>query len=114
METRWMLYLEDGRTLKLLPGIPRKWLENNKQIELNNVASYFGPVSLKVDSKVNSGFIEATISCNSGYKPQNVIIRIPHPDRKKAIKVSGGTYNPATESIQISDFKGMANVKVEF
>lgn len=114
METRWMLYLEEGRTLKLLPGIPRKWLGNDKQIELKNVASYFGPVSLKVKSKVESGFIEATISCNSEFKPQDVIIRIPHPDGKKAIKVTGGTYNPTTESIQIKDFSGMANVKVEF
>ena len=33
METRWMLYLEEGQTLKLLSGIPRKWLENDKQID---------------------------------------------------------------------------------
>ena len=26
MQTRWMLYLEDGDRLRLLPGIPRRWL----------------------------------------------------------------------------------------
>ncbi len=114
METRWMLYLEEGQTLKLLPGIPRKWMEDGKQIILKNVSSYFGPISIQVNAKTKAGFIEAAISCNAGSKPRNVIIRLPHPDGKKAVKVTGGTYNPATESILIKDFDGMANVRAEF
>jgi hypothetical protein len=114
METRWMLYLEEGETLKLLPGIPRRWMEDGKQIILNNVGSYFGPISLHVNAKTKSGFIEAAISCNSGLKPQNVIIRLPHPEGKRAIKVTGGTYDSVTESILIKDFSGTANVRAEF
>jgi hypothetical protein len=109
-----MLYLEEGQTLKLLPGIPRKWMEDGKRITLNNVSSYFGPISLRVNAKTKAGFIEAAISCNSGFKPQNVIIRLPHPEGKKAIKVTGGTYDSVTESILIKDFSGTANVKAEF
>ena len=30
MQTRWMLWLEDGDTLKLLPGVPRAWLEQRQ------------------------------------------------------------------------------------
>jgi hypothetical protein len=114
METRWMLYLEEGRTLKLLSGIPRKWLEDGKQITLKNVASYFGPVSLQLTSNVKAGSVEATITCNSGFKPLDVMIRIPHPDGKKAIRVTGGTYNLATESVLIQNFSGTANIKAEF
>lgn len=114
METRWMLYLEEGKTLKLLSGIPRKWLEDGKKIELKNVASYFGPVSLLVNSNINTGFIEATISCNSENRLHDVIIRIPHPEGKKAVKITGGTYDPATESILIKDFRGVANIKAQF
>ncbi len=114
METRWMLYLEEGRTLKLLPGIPRKWMEDGKQITLKNVSSYFGPISLQVNAKTKAGFIEAAISCNSGFKPQDVIIRLPHPEGKKAIKVTGGTYDSVTESILIREFNGTANVKAEY
>ncbi|MDP2334837.1 MAG: hypothetical protein Q8N05_00005 [Bacteroidota bacterium] len=114
METRWMLYLEEGQTLKLLSGIPRKWLEDGKQIELRNVSSYFGKFSLQVNSNTNTGFIEATISCNSAFKPHDVVIRLPHPDGKKAIKVTGGTYDEANESILIKDFTGTANIKAEF
>ena len=114
METRWMLYLEDGQTLRLLPGIPRKWLEEGKQISLKEVASYFGPLSLSVTSHVNSGSIDASITCNSNYKPHQILIRLPHPEGKKATRVTGGLYEASTESILISDFNGTADIKVEY
>jgi len=37
MQTRWMLYLEDGETLKLLSGVPRKWLEDGKSIKVVSI-----------------------------------------------------------------------------
>jgi hypothetical protein len=58
--------------------------------------------------------VSLAISCNSGLKPQNVIIRLPHPEGKRAIKVTGGTYDSVTESILIKDFSGTANVRAEF
>ena len=114
METRWMLYLEEGQTLKLLPGIPRIWLEDGKQITLRNVVSYFGPISLEVTSHVKLGSIEAAVSCNSESKPHDIIIRLPHPEGKKAVRVTGGIYDATTESVLIKDFTGTANIKEEF
>ncbi len=114
METRWMLYLEDGQTLNLLSGIPRSWLEDGKEILLQNVRSYFGPLSVRVKSMVNSGFIQASVICDSQYKPRRVVVRLPHPSGIKAIRVIGGTYDAETESIVIQDFTGSAEVKVEF
>jgi hypothetical protein len=114
METRWMLYLEDGETLRLLPGIPRRWMEDGKQITLDNVRSYFGPISLQVHAHTSSGAIEAAVSCTSALKPRTVIIRLPHPEGKRAIKVTGGTYDPVTESILIDHFSGTATVRAEF
>jgi len=114
METRWMLYMEEGQTLELLPGVPRKWLEDGKKIELKNAASYFGPVSLDVTSSVKKGFIEATIECSSDRMPGEVVLRIPHPEGKIPVAVSGGEYNNATESVAIKPFKGTAHVRIEF
>lgn len=114
METRWMLYLEEGRTLKLLPGIPRAWMEDGKHVRLENVRSYFGPISLRVDAHVKAGFIEAAITCKSGDQPRSVTIRLPHPEGKKAIRVTGGSYDPLTETIVIKDFAGTAHVRAEF
>ena len=114
METRWMLYLEDGQTLKLLPGVPRKWLEEGKRIEVKNAASYFGPVSFAVLSNAGRNNIIATIECNSDRKPAEVKIRIPHPEGKIPVRVTGGVYDKATESVTIKPFNGRADLKLEY
>lgn len=114
METRWMLYLEDGSTLRLLNTIPRKWLEDGKIIEFNDVQSYFGPLNVKVKSEIKKGYIEASIQCNSIRKPSIVTIRLPHPDGKKAVKVTGGEYNPDTETVTMKAFNGKAFIRVEY
>jgi hypothetical protein len=114
MQTRWMLYLEQGTTLKLLSGIPRAWLENGKVIELSNVASYFGPISLRVESKVKKGSITAEIKCPAGRQPRCGTIRVPHPCGKKAKKVQGGIYDPLTEEVKIEPFNGKAQIVVTF
>ncbi len=114
METRWMLYLEDGQTLRLLPGIPRKWLEEGKQISLYKVETYFGPLTLSVTSHVNSGSVDARITCNSDRKPRQIRIRLPHPEGKKATRVTGGLYEASSESVLIRDFTGTANIVVEY
>ncbi len=114
METRWMLYMEDGSTLRLLNTIPRKWMEDGKTIELNDVQSYFGPLNVKVKSGIKHGYIEASIQCNSDRKPGEVTIRIPHPDGKKAVKVTGGEYNPDNETVTVGLFGGKADIRVEY
>jgi hypothetical protein len=114
MATRWMLYLEEGQTLKLLPGIPRQWLEEGKTIELKNVATYFGPLSLVVNSNIYKGFIEATIECSSDRKPERILLRIPHPDGKRPVNIIGGIYDYPSESVSITPFNGKAKVKIEY
>ncbi|MEN8227305.1 MAG: hypothetical protein ABFS38_04055 [Bacteroidota bacterium] len=114
MQTRWMLYMEDGETLKLLSMIPRKWLEDGKSIELYGVRSYFGPLEVTVESSINKGYIEAVIQCDSEKKPEEVTIRLPHPEGKKAVHVTGGEYDPDTETVTISSFSGEARVRVEY
>jgi len=114
IETLWMLYLEDNQSLKLLPGVPREWLEDGKKIELQNVSTYFGPLNLLVNSQLNNGFVEATITCTNDRKPKEVSIRIPHPEGKKPVKVTGGVYEAESESVVVKTFSGKANIRVEY
>lgn len=114
METRWMLYMERGDTLELLPGIPRDYMGVGKTIELDRVASYFGPLSFKVESKGAPGRVEARIECSSARSPHTVVLRLPHPQGLKALRVEGGTYDAATESVRIDDFRGTATVVAYF
>ena len=114
MQTRWMLYLEQGRTLKLLAGVPRTWLGNGKKIELKDMASYFGKLSLSVVSKTDDGIIEAQITCNTDRKPDSVELRLPHPLGQKATAVEGGAYNADTETVVVKNFRGQARIKAFF
>jgi hypothetical protein len=114
MQTRWMLWLEDGSTLRLLPGIPRAWLGDGKKIGLHKVASYFGPLTLEVTSRVEAGEIEARMECRNSRRPEAVVLRLPHPAGLRAIGVTGGVYDPATETVRIEPFKGNAVVTLRF
>ncbi|RQP08399.1 MAG: hypothetical protein EAS52_25185 [Parapedobacter sp.] len=114
METRWMLYQEDGDTLNLLKTIPRKWLADGEEIVLDGVQSYFGPLKLSVKSAVNNGIIEAMIQCDTERKPGQVMLRLPHPEHKRPVNVVGGEYNEVTETVTIKSFGGSATIRLEY
>jgi len=112
MQTRWMLWLEDGATLRLLQGVPRAWLEHGKEIKLEKVASYFGKFSLTINSHVETGRIEAAVKFHeAGRKPGKVVLRLPHPLGLKAVRCTGGKYDAATESVTVT---GNGQVMLEF
>jgi hypothetical protein len=114
METRWMLYLEDGDELRLLPGVPRMWFESGKELEIKNVSSYFGPLSFSAVSGPGAGFIEASVECSSGRRPDEIIFRLPHPEGKHPVKVTGGEYDTANESVIIRSFSGKALIRLDY
>lgn len=114
MQTRWMLYLEAGETLTLLPAIPRAWLADGKVIELSDVASYFGKVSLRVESQLSDGRIRAEITCDGPRKPSAVELRLPHPEGRRASAVAGGEYLPGREAVRIAPWSGRATVELVF
>lgn len=114
METRWMLYMEEGNALHLLKTIPRAWMEDGKEIILEDVQSYFGKIRLKTHSNVNNGYIDAEIECTEDRKPGTVTLRLPHPEHKTPVRISGGKYDPATETVTIDAFTGKAVIKLEF
>lgn len=114
METRWMLYLEDGDRLKLLQGIPRAWLKEGKKISVSGAVSYFGPLSFNVVSSVDKGWIEVDVECGSENKPAEVVIRIPHPLGKQPVHVVGGVYRAEDESVSIKPFIGKAEVRIQY
>ncbi len=114
MQTRWMLWMEEGETLTLLRAIPRRWLEAGRTIELRKVASYFGPVSLRVASHLDDGCIEATVECRGARQPQSVSLRLPHPEGRKPRAVEGGRYCPKMEAVRIENFKNKARVRLIF
>ena len=114
MQTRWMLYLEKGDTLDFLRGIPRSFLAGGKRIDLDGVATYFGPASLHVESSADQRRIVAHVECATSRRPGAIEIRLPHPSGLRPQGVKGGTYNAATETVRIGSFNGTADVELVF
>ncbi len=114
METRWMLYLEEGRTLRLLAGAPRAWLEDGKTIAVEKAASYFGPLSFRVESHAARGEIRISVTCESSRRPDAVEIRVPHPAGLRAKAASAGTYDPETETVHLERFTGSGKITLRY
>jgi hypothetical protein len=114
MQTRWMLYLEEGDSLKLLSAVPRKWLENGESIVLDGVKSYFGSLHLEVKSEIEKGQISAAFRCAGKNLPGDVYLRLPHPDGRRAIACKGGAYEPSTETVRLKLENGKADVRLLF
>ena len=115
MDTRWMLYMERDNSIDLLPGIPRAWMESGKQIELQNVATHFGPFTLRVRSRLeDQDRIEVEVESRPERRPQSVTVRVPHPLGREAAWVKGGVYDAATERVRIDPYGGRAEVTLGF
>lgn len=114
METRWMLYMEDADTLNLFRVIPRRWMADGDRIELSGVQSYFGPLNVRAVSNVRNNRIEASVRCDPARKPACVKIRLPHPEGKKPVRVTGGTYNADDETVVVRPFDGETEIRLEF
>ncbi len=114
METRWMLYLEEGSTLRLLAGVPRTYLDDGKTVAVERAASYFGPLSFQVESHAAQNEIRATVTCAGDRRPGTVEIRVPHPAGLRAKSVTGGTYLPESETVRIEHFTGSADITLRY
>jgi len=114
MQTRWMLYLEKGATLDFLPGIARGLLSGGSRIDLDGVATYFGPATLHVESSPDQLRITAHAECTGPRRPRTVEIRLPHPLGLRPREVRGGAYDSAAETVRIEDFGGKADVELDF
>ncbi|MCO5236957.1 MAG: hypothetical protein M9933_11875 [Chitinophagaceae bacterium] len=114
METRWMLYMENGDTLSLFRTIPRKWMEDGKVINIKNARSYFGKLNVSASSQIDKGFIEVKIDGDFFKNPQVVTVRVPHPEGKIPVRVEGGRYDAVTETVILDGFKGQGKILVYF
>jgi len=114
LQCRWMLYMEEGSRLKLLSGIPRAWLEQGKRISLGRAASYFGLFSMEIESDIDNGRIVANMEFHSDRRADSIEIRLPHPDGRRALRVSDGFYDSKKETVILANVGETAQVILEF
>ena len=114
METRWMLYLEEGDTLRLFAGVQRAWLQPGAKVGVTGGVSAFGLLDLRLEVSADGREVAVTVACPSPRRPRALSIRIPHPSGSTALNAHGGTYDPASECVRVPDFSGRSVVLVSF
>jgi len=91
---RLMFVEERGEELWLGAAVPRYWLADGNKVGIENAATYFGPMSVKWESKVNKGKIEMTLDPPRRNQPKKIYVRFRHPEGKHIVRceVDGKPY----------------------
>ncbi len=84
---RLFLLREDGDTLKIAMGAPRRWFRTGQRIELEDAATFFGKVSYKIESHAADGSIDAEVRLPAGFRGKRVVLRVRHPEQKAIASV---------------------------
>ena len=89
MQTRWMLYYEEGDTLEIFKAVPRNWFMPGKKISICRACSHFGRLDIETEVTENS------IVCHYQVErlPGRILLRLPHPKGRKPCQCSGGDYS---------------------
>jgi len=92
---RLMLIFEHGEELCLGMMTPRGWLENGKQIKVENALTYFGRVGFFIKSRVADDEISMILKPPRRNPPKSIKVRFRHPDKKemKRVTVNGEEWN---------------------
>lgn len=89
---RNMLITEPGADSLLIgQAIPRRWLEDGKQIEVRKAPTWFGPIDLSINSHAAKNEISASLELSGRKQPGMLIIRFRHPDSKpiRSVTING-------------------------
>jgi len=94
---RMMLVREDSFRNRLLLAwaVPRAWLEDGKTITVDRAPTWYGTVSYTIVSKVHTDRIEATIRPPTSKPPDEIMLRLRHPNQKaiRSVNINGKSYS---------------------
>ena len=79
------LLREAGNTLYLLQGTPRAWFEAGKAIRFDNMATFFGPVSLSMRAEESA--ITLTVSASWRSAPEEIALYLRTPKGRPPVQV---------------------------
>ncbi|MGH9663604.1 MAG: hypothetical protein ACRD9L_04165, partial [Bryobacteraceae bacterium] len=86
-----LVHERDDGALILGMAVPRVWLADGKQIEVERCPTYYGNLSMTIASEANTGRITASVAMQGGTHPTELIVRLRHPEGKpiRSVSVNG-------------------------
>lgn len=92
---RLMFVHERGDDLWLGQALPRYWLADGRSVAIQQAASHFGPLSLRIRSEAAQGRITAVFTPPDRNPPQKIYLRLRHPEGKplQGVLLNGQKYD---------------------
>ncbi len=105
---RRMLILEQEDTLSIAQATPRDWLTDGKSITVERAPTWFGDLSLNMQSQAATGRIVAEVNLGGNDRPQILRVRFRHPEKAtiKAVTINGAeadSFDPDSEWVIVKD-----------
>ena len=114
---RDVLVLEQGDTLWLAPGTPRRWLESAEGIRVDGVMSWFGPVKYSMHAS-GPGRIEAEVELPRRNPPRQAWLVVRTPSRQmREVRIGGRPWtriDRTREAIELPRVGGRIQVEVRY
>jgi hypothetical protein len=82
---------DDGRpeTLRLLYGVPARWLKDGAAIRVERAPTRFGEISFTVESRLGRGEVLVTLT-PPRQRPEKLLVRVPLPVGWQVLEVRVG------------------------
>jgi hypothetical protein len=89
-----LIHERDDGSLLLLGATPRQWLADGQRISVERAPTYYGDVSLTVDSHAGPGTLTASIETPQRVPMKRLLVRFRHPEAKpmQSVTVNGQSW----------------------
>lgn len=114
---RDLLVREDGGTLWLAEGVPRRWWAPGEKMEVRNAATYFGPTSFRTEATPDGAHVSVELPARDPFKAAWLVVRVPDAKPLRSVEIDGQPwrdFDPARQRIRLPLKKGPMEVEVRF
>jgi hypothetical protein len=111
------LVREDGESLWLAAGTPRRWLAPGEKIEVRQAATYFGPVSYGMEATDSGVEARVELPARNPYQAAWLVVRAPQGKRIQSVEIDGESwqdFDATQERIRLPLGTGARRVSVHF
>lgn len=115
---RMLLLSEDGDRLDLNRGAPRLWLRHGQVIDVQDAATFFGPLSYRVESHIADGRVSASVDIPAGFRAREIRLVLRHPENKIPRTANVGSrallIDRQSESVSIPVQPGKIQIEITY
>ncbi|HEV2492481.1 MAG TPA: hypothetical protein VG204_05355 [Terriglobia bacterium] len=111
------LVLEQGDSLWLASGTPRRWLAPGQRIAVHNLATYYGPVSYEIEGAQDRATATVELPARNPYREAWLVVRNPDARPLRAVEIDGKPwtqFDAAKELVRLPHRSGKMNIVVHY